>query len=76
MVNLLHISKDKNYFIFLGTKIVGGRAHDKVLGKELVDNFVNEVGKNKIKILIMDRGFLDGAMIAYFKNEYGIDCLI
>ena len=35
-----------------------------------------KVGKNKIKVLIMDRGFLDGVMIAYFKNEYGIDTLI
>lgn len=76
MVNLLHLSKDKNYFIFMGTKVVGGKAHDKELGRQLVDNFVVEVGKNKIKILIMDRGFLDGAMMAYFKNEYGIDTLI
>ena len=76
MVNLLHLSKDKNYFIFMGTKVVGGKAHDKALGRQLVDNFVSEVGKGKIKILIMDRGFLDGTMIAYFKNEYGIDCLI
>ena len=76
MVNLLHLSKDKNYFIFLGTKVVGGRAHDKVLGKELVDNFVAEVGKDKIKLLIMDRGFLDGTMISDFKNNYSIDSLI
>jgi len=45
MVNLLHLSKDKNYFIFMGTKITGGRIHDKVLGKEIVDNFVSEVTK-------------------------------
>jgi len=76
MVNLLHVSSGKNYFIFLGTKVVGGRAHDKVLGKELVDNFVAEVGKNKIKLLIMDRGFLDETMIADFKNNYSIDSLI
>ena len=76
MINLLHISKDKDYFIFLGTKVVGGRAHDKLLGRQLVDNFVGEAGKDKIKLLIMDRGFLDGAMIADFKNNYSIDCLI
>ena len=76
MVNLLHLSKDKDYFIFLGTKVTGGKAHDKALGRQLIDNFVAEVGKGKIKILIMDRGFLDGEMIAYFKNEYSIDTLI
>ncbi|MCE5328788.1 transposase [bacterium] len=73
---MLHLSKDKNYFIFMGTKVVGGKAHDKELGRQLVDNFVAEAGKNKIKILIMDRAFLDGTMIDYFKNEYGIDTLI
>ncbi len=76
MVNLLHMSKDKDYFTFLGTKIAGGKTHDKILGRQLVDNFVANVGKGKIKTLIVDRGFLDGAMIADFKNNYGIDCLI
>ena len=76
MVNLLHVSKDKNYFIFMGTKVVGGRTHDKNLGRQLVDNFVNSVGEGKIKLLIADRGFLDGAMISDFKNNYSIDMLI
>jgi hypothetical protein len=76
MINLLHISKEKDYFIFLGTKITGGREHDKNLGKELVDNFVKNAGKDKIKLLIADRGFLDGAMIADFKNNYAIDMLL
>jgi len=76
MVNLLHISSGKDYFVFMGTKVVGGREHDKNLGKELVDNFAEQVGEGKIKLLIADRGFLDGAMIADFKNNYSIDCLI
>jgi len=76
MVNLMHLSRDKNYFTFLGTKISGGKVHDKVLGKEMVEDFVSEVGKGKIKLLILDRGFLDGRMIADFKNDYGIDTLI
>jgi hypothetical protein len=76
MVNLLHLSRNKNYFTFMSTKITGGRAHDKVLGKKLVDDFVKKVGKGKIKLLILDRGFLDGEMIATFKNSYGIDVLI
>ncbi|TET14688.1 MAG: IS4/IS5 family transposase [Actinobacteria bacterium] len=76
MVNLLHISEAKDYFIFLGTKVAGGRAHDKPLGKKLVDDFVAAVGKGKIKKLIADRAFLDGPMISCFKTRYGIDMLI
>jgi hypothetical protein len=76
MVNLLHISEAKDYFIFLGTKVAGGRAHDKPLGEKLVDDFVANMGKGKIKTLIADRAFLDGEMISCFKKKYGIDMLI
>jgi hypothetical protein len=76
MVNLLHLSADRDYFTFFGTKISGGRSHDKVLGRELVDNFVAKIGKGKIKTLIIDRGFLDKEMITCFKKRYSIDCLI
>jgi len=76
MVNLLHISSGKDYFVFMGTKVAGAREHDKNLGKDLVDNFVDSVGENKIKLLVADRGFLDGAMITGFKNNYAIDTLI
>jgi len=69
-------SKTKDYFIFLGTKVAGGRTHDKPMGEKIVDGFVANTGKGKIKNLIADRGFLDGPMIACFKNKYGIDMLI
>ena len=76
MVNLLHISAKKDYFVFLGTKVAGGNSHDKPLGQKLVDDFVVSVGKGKIKKLIADRAFLDGDMISTFKVKYGIDTLI
>ena len=72
MVNLLHISEAKDYFILLGTKVAGGRSHDKPLGEKLVDDFVAAVGKGKIKKLIADRAFLDGEMISTFKTKYGV----
>ena len=76
MVNLLHLSSSKDYFTFFGTKVSGGKTHDKVLGRELIDNFVANVGKGKIKTLIVDRAFLDKDMITCFKKRYSIDCLI
>lgn len=33
MVNLLHISKEKDYFVFLATRITGGKSHDKLVGE-------------------------------------------
>jgi hypothetical protein len=40
-----------------------------------VDQFVS-IGKGVIKLLIMDREFIDGAMISRFKKTHGIDCLV
>lgn len=76
MVNLLHISKDKNYFVFAANRIVGAKSHDKPVGEALVDEYVKNVGKGKVKLLILDRAFLDAAMISKFKTEYSIDTLI
>lgn len=76
MINLLHISKDKDYFVFAANRVTGAKSHDRPLGQALVDEFVASVGKGKIKILICDRAFLDGEMISKFKRCYGIDILI
>ncbi len=76
MVNLLHISKEADYFIFCANRVVGSKSHDKPAGEDLVDEYVKNVGKDKIKLLIMDRAFLSAAMISRFKSDYGIDTLI
>ena len=41
-----------------------------------MDQFVLQIGKGVIKLLIMDREFIDGAMISRFKKTHGIDCLV
>jgi hypothetical protein len=76
MVNLLHIPKEADYFVFAANRVVGGKAHDKPVGEALVDEYVKNVGKGKIKLLILDRAFLDAAMISRFKAIYGIDTLM
>ena len=43
---------------------------------ELVENFVRVVGQGVIKLLILDRGFIDGKNIGRCKQEWGIDVLI
>ncbi len=73
---LLHWSRQDDYFMFAGGHL--GRGDDSGLkrGEELVDQFVSEMGKGVIKLLVMDREFIDGAMISRFKKTYGIDCLV
>jgi Transposase DDE domain len=73
---LLHWSRQDDYFMFAGGHLGKGDESGLKRGEELVDQFVSEVGKGVIKLLIMDREFIDGPMITRFKKSYGIDCLV
>ncbi len=73
---LLHYSKQDEYFMFAGGHLGGGAESGLKRGEELVDNFVLQVGKEVIKLLIMDREFIDGAMITRFKKKHRIDSLV
>ena len=76
MVTLLHTNRTLDFFLFVGVKILPGNAHESPVLYELVDQFVDTVGKGVIKRLILDRGFLDGAAITRCKKDQQIDVLI
>jgi hypothetical protein len=76
MVTLLHTNRDLDFFFFVAVKIISAKAHESPVLYELVEQFVQAVGKGVMKRLILDRGFLDGEKISYCKNHYGIDILI
>lgn len=73
---LLHYSRQDEYFLFAGGHLGRGDESGLKRGEELVDQFVSQMGKGVIRLLIMDREFIDGAMISRFKKKYGIDCLV
>jgi len=73
---LLHYSRQEEYFIMAGAHLGRGDESGLKAGEELVDHFVSQMGQGVIKLLIMDREFIDGAMISRFKRKYGIDCLV
>jgi hypothetical protein len=73
---LLHYSRQDEYFMFAGGHLGRGDESGLKQGEELVDHFVSQVGKGVINLLIMDREFIDGAMISRFKKNYGIDSLV
>ena len=56
--------------------MVPGNAHEAPVLYELVENFVKQVGKGVIKLLILDRGFIDGKNLTRCKQEWGIDVLL
>jgi len=56
--------------------VVPGNAHEDPVLYELVENFVRHVGRGMLKLLILDRGFIDGHRIGRCKQEWGIDVLL
>ncbi len=78
LTTLLHIngSGDKKGYLYTGSHVGGGSESGLTVGKKIIDNFINSVGKNVIKLLIVDRGYIDGSMLTNFKKVYKIDTLI
>lgn len=78
LTTLLHICEveGESVFFVAGAKLSGGKESGLTAGEEIVDKFVETIGKGVIKKIIMDRGFLDGPMITKWKKNYKIDSLV
>jgi len=76
MVTLLHTNGKREFFVFVAVKVISGKAHESPVLYELVKQFVQAVGPGVMKLLILDRGFIDGEAISLCKKKYGIDVLI
>ena len=76
LVSLIHINRELNLFLTVAARVVGGRSHECPILYELVDEFVKAVHHGWMKILILDRGFIDGPQIGRLKTDYGIDTVI
>jgi hypothetical protein len=73
---LMHMSKEKEYFTFAGYQWGGGNTDELVQGRPLVKEFVSTVGRGVMKLLIVDRGYIDGKFISDVKLELGSDVLL
>lgn len=74
LVSILHLRGES--FVYAAMKLVAGNAHECPVLYELVEQFVQRVGKGVMKLLILDRGFVDGKNISRCKTEWGTDVLI
>lgn len=76
LVSLLHTNPTGEFFLYASVAVVPGNAHENPVFWKMLDEFVQSVGKDVVKDLILDRGFIDGAAIGKAKREYGIDTTI
>lgn len=73
-VSLLHLRG--NAQVYAGAMLLPGNAHEVGPFFELVQEFVQTVGKGVIKWLVLDRGFIDGAELSRCKQQWDIDVVI
>jgi len=74
LVSLLHLRGD--CYVYAGLAVLPGNAHECPVLYELVEQFIKQVGKGVIKLLILDRGFIDGKNITRCKQQWDIDVLL
>lgn len=74
LVSLLHLRGD--CWVYAGLVVLPGNAHECPVLYQLVENFVRVVGRGVMKLLILDRGFIDGKNLSRCKEELGVDVLI
>jgi len=72
---LVHIGKEDTSSVVAGYQWGPGNTDELVHGHELVNNFIAAVGTGVMKLLIVDRGFIQGAFVTMVKQEAKSDVL-
>lgn len=76
LVSLIHVNRKLDSFYVVAARIVSGRAHECPILYELVEEVVQAVRPGVIKVLIVDRGLIDGARMGRLKKEFAIDTIV
>jgi hypothetical protein len=75
-VFLLHCDAAGERFVVGGVRVLRGTDSEATALWPLVDTFVANAGRGVIKVLLLDRGFINGPQIGRLKQDYGIDTVI
>jgi len=76
LVSLIHVNRQAEFFFVVAARVVAGRRHECPLVYELAEQFVEAVGPGVMKMLIVDRGLIDGPRMGRLKHRYHIDTLV
>ena len=60
-------------FLTVAARVVPGNKHECPILYEMVDDFVKAVERGWMKILMVDRGLIDGPNMGRLKTDYRID---
>jgi hypothetical protein len=75
MVNAVHTNRREEYWAYLGLRMGSGKMAESPELGPMVDDIVAAVGQQRVKMVIHDRGFIDGPTVKRLKEAHGIDTL-
>ena len=76
LVSIIHTNRTLDFFLYVAVRVVSGKAHESPILYEMVEGFVRAMDRGIMKILILDRGFIDGPGIGRCKRDYGVDVIL
>lgn len=76
LVSLIHVNRKLDFFFVVAARVVSGRRHECPILYELVEEVVRAVHKGLIKVLIVDRGLIDGERMGHLKQKLAIDTIV
>ena len=75
-VLLLHCDTAGERFVVVGVRVLRAGESEATALWPLLDAFLAAVGSGVMKVLLVDRGFLNGQQIGRLKRDHGIDTVI
>jgi hypothetical protein len=75
-VLLLHCDAAGERFVVVGVRMLRIRESEATALWPLLNTFLATAGSGVMKVLLLDRGFINGAEIGRLKQEHGIDTVI
>lgn len=75
-VLLLHCDAAGERFVVVGVRVLKADESEATTLWPLLDTFLATVGPHVMKVLLLDRGFINGAKIGQLKRDHNIDTVI
>jgi len=75
-VLLVHCDAVGERFVVVGARVLRADESEVTALWPLLDTFLAAVGSGVMKVLLVDRGFINGAEIGRLKRDHGIDTVI
>ena len=74
-VTLSHTTPDSDYSLRCGVKVMPGKDAESPQAWPLVKRFVEAAGRGVMKLLVFDKGFIDGATVSRLRTQLHVDSL-